>query len=173
MLFRHSKAAFAFVLLFILCYAILFYKKMDTVFSPYNSMFSIDFTKEYTATAYQMKVNGTPVKITRHPYWKKDFLEESLCNFSKYKTNHDLLYMDDYLNANFSNDEKKMFLSKRLLPDKMAVDQWLPWYIRFAGYSIQTGAAIELWQYKLVLENNIATIKDSSSIYKTIFINAQ
>ena len=136
-------------------------------------MFAIDFSKKYTAITYMVKVNGTPVKITKHPYWKKDFLEESLCNYSKYKLDHDMLFMDDYLNASISGNERKIFLSKRLIPDKTAANQWLPWYVQFAGYTIPTGASIELWQYDLVFENNAAVVKDSSCIYKTIFVNAQ
>ncbi|MEO8770295.1 MAG: hypothetical protein ABI402_09430 [Ferruginibacter sp.] len=172
-LFKHSRIGFAFVIIFMLCYAILFYKKMDTTFFPYNSMFAIDFNKKYTATTYMVKVNGMPVKITHHPYWKKDFLEESLYNYSKYKVNHNMLFMNDYLDAKVSGNERKIFLSKKLIPDKTAAEQWLPWYIQFAGYTIPTGAAIELWQYDLIFENNTAIVKDSSSIYKTIFINAQ
>ena len=146
---------------------------MDTVFSPYNSMFSVDFTKEYSATTYLVKIDGAPVHITHNLYWKKDFLEESLCNFSRYKENNDLLYMDDYLNVRVSDLRKRSFLSKRLIPGKADVAAWLPWYIRFAGYGVAPGASIEVWKFKFLFENNKAIAKDSSCIYKTIFINAQ
>ncbi|MFT3912003.1 MAG: hypothetical protein QM737_21440 [Ferruginibacter sp.] len=143
---------------------------MDAVFFPYNSMFAIDFTKKYTASAYSVKVNGAIVPITQHLYWKKDFLEETLINYCRYKKNHDVLFMDNYLDQRVLDKEKKEFLSSRLTPDKSGLDQWPFWYIHFAGYTIPPGATVELFQYDLIFENNAVTIKDSASIYKTSFL---
>lgn len=146
---------------------------MDTVFSPYNSMFAIDFTRQFNASTYLLKVNGQQVKYTHQPYWKKDFLEESLSNYSKFKLNDNMLFMDIYLNARISNDKAKKALSKRLIPNPDDTNKWLAWYVQFAGYTIPSGATIELWQYDLTFFNNKAIVKDSSIIYKTLFINAQ
>ena len=140
---------------------------MDTTLFPYNSMFTIDFTKNYTASAYLVKVNNIPVAITKNLYWKKDFLEESLGNYCKYKTNNDAVFMDGYLNQTIPGKAKREFLLKRLCPDKAAAAKWLQWYIFFAGYRIPANSTIELLKYDFIFKNNEAIIQHSASIYKT------
>jgi hypothetical protein len=166
-LFNHSKAGFLLIVIYIAGYTVFFYKKMDAVLFPYNSMFTIDFTKNYTASAYQVKINNVPVSITRNLYWKKDFLEASLRNYAKYKNNNDAVFMDHYLNQSVPGITKREFLLKRLCPDKNAAVQWLQWYVSFAGYTIPANSTIELLKYDFIFRNNEAVIQDSITIYKT------
>ncbi len=166
-LFKYSKTGFAFVLMFILCYVVFFSKKIDTTFFPYNSMFTIDFNKNHRTVVYAVKIDGTPVKITHQPYWKKDFLEESLINYCKYKKNNDTGFVENYLYSKISNKRDRAFLLERLTPGKAGPNQWLPWYIKFAGYPVHAKSMIELVQYEIIYESNVAILKDSASVYKT------
>lgn len=168
-LFQHSKTGFLIVVAFIICYAVFFSKKMDSVIFPYNSMFAVEFKTSASPEVYAVKINNVPVKITNNLYWKKDFLEESLNNYGRYKKNGDMLYMDNYLRAKIPDSSGRAFMAERLIPTKDAMERWLPWYIRFAGYQVEKGATIELISYHLDFSSNNVTIKDSLSIYKTIF----
>ncbi len=130
-------------------------------------MFTIDFNKSYLASTYAVKINGKPVKITRQLYWKKDFLEASLMNYSKYLQNNNTVYMERYLRYKIHNKKTLDFLLGRLCPDKTAMKSWLYWYAGFAGYSVVPGATIELLQYNFNYHSDTAVLKDSVSIYKT------
>lgn len=155
------------MVLFMICYTILFYKKMDMVFFPYNSMYTIDFTKSNKAVTYTMKINGNIVKITNQPYWKKDFLETSLAGYCNYILHDRTVFLDNYINQKFRNEQARNILLNRLTPGKTAAINWPRWYARFAGYTIPENAAIELWQYDLSYEKGNAVLTDSLSIYKT------
>lgn len=163
-LFKHSLAAFIFIVAFISLYGYFFNKKMDMVLFPYNSMYAVDFTKQYAASTYAFKLNGKLVNITQNPYWKKDFLEASLLSFAKYKQNNDEVYMQQYLQTVVPNKEKREFLSSKLSPSKFAVASWPAWFIRFAGYSVNDSDSIQLLQYDFTFQGNNVILKDSSII---------
>ena len=167
-LFKHSRTGFVLIALFLICYATSFYKKMDMIFFPYNSMYTIDFTKTNTTSTYAVKINNNPVKITNHLYWKKDFLETSLNAYCRYIKQDHKVFLDDYIAYKFKNKTVSDFLLNRLVPDKSTTLQWSAWYAHSAGYEVPPGAAIEFMQYDFLLENNNALLKDSLSIHKTI-----
>lgn len=167
-LFKHAPWAFTIIALFIISYAVVFYKKMDMTFFPYNSMYTIDFTKNYTAITYAMKINGEMIKITHRPYWKKDFLETSLSSYSKYISHNRSVFLDDYIHQKFTKEQTRKFLLERLTPDNSASNQWPYWYAHFAGYPIPENALIEIWQYHFRFDNGRTILVDSLSIYNTI-----
>ena len=141
---------------------------MDMVFFPYNSMYSVDFSKTNTATTYAMKINGEPVKITHQPYWKKDFLETALYGYCKYIMHERTVFLDGYISMKFSNEQIRNILLNNLTPGKTTTSSWPRWYGHFAGYAVPANAAVELWQYNFRYENGQAELTDSISIYKTI-----
>ena len=167
-LFKYSKPAFALVIMFLVWYSIVFYKKMDMVFFPYNSMYAIDFTKNNTASTYAMKLNGSRINITHHLYWKKDFLETTLLGYCKYIRHGQKIFMDDYIEQKFKNESIRNKLFNCLTPDKVAVMNWPRWYGWFAGYTVPPKATVELMEYQFRFENDRASLTDSISIYKTI-----
>jgi hypothetical protein len=168
-LLKHSTPAFIFVVLFISFYAITFFKKMDMVLFPFNNMYTVDFTKNKTATTYAMKINGNMVKITHQPYWKKDFLETSLNVYSKYIRYHRKVFLDDYIPYKFHNEQTRKILLHGLTPDKTTAMSWPAWYVHFAGYNLPANSTIELTQYNFLLDKEQAVLKDSISIFKEIF----
>jgi len=168
-LFKHSKWAFAFIVLFLIFYAISFYKKMDMIFFPYNSMYAIDFTRANTASTYALKINGNPVKITNNLYWKKDLLETSLNAYCRYLKHDNNIFLNYYIVYRFKNKMIRELLLSRLIPGKKEARQWPLWYARTAGYEIPDTTTLEFMQYDFLFCNNKALLKDSTSIYKTIF----
>ena len=166
-LFQHSKTAFAFIILFVIGYTIVFTKKMDMLFYPYNSMFSIDFTKDYTATTYAVRINGDPVKITDRLYWKKDFLEESITNYCKYLQYQRNVFLDDYLHTKIADSSTRSFFLQRLTPERKAAKKWPYWYCSFAGYAVPQNATIALMKYTFSFSEGKALITNSASIYQT------
>ncbi|CAN5724019.1 hypothetical protein BH11BAC4_BH11BAC4_23130 [soil metagenome] len=167
-LLKHSKWGFAFTIIFMLCYALTYYKKMDMIFFPYNSMYAIDFTKTESTTTYAMKINSVPVRITEKLYWKKDMLETSLNGYCRYLKNGKHVFLFDYVHYRFSNEQLQQWLLSNLTPVEKAVENWPAWYAAMAGYSIPGGATIEFVQYDLVLDKDRALLKDSIGIYKII-----
>ena len=167
-LFRHSKMAFAFVVIFLFIYAVVFFKNMDMIFFPYNNMFA-DKTAEIRPAAYAVKANGKLIKITTQPYWKKDFLEASLASYCKYKKRGNALFLDDYLSSHTHNIYNSGFFLKRLTPEKKDADRWPLWFIHFAGYKTKPGVAVELIEYNFIYKSDDAFLNDSATIYKTTF----
>lgn len=168
-LFKHSKWAFAFVVLFIGWYCVSFSKKMDMIFFPYNSMYAVDARGMEAITTYAMKINGNPVKITHNPYWKKDLLETSLNIYCRYLQHDRNVFLNDYLSYRFSNENVRAFLTERLTPGKTTAAQWPLWFAAAAGYKVPTRASVEFMQYDFVFRDKNALLKDSISISNTIF----
>jgi len=167
-LFKHSKWGFAFIIIFLAGYAVTYFKKMDMVFFPYNSMYAIDFNKTNAATTYALKINNRPVRITRNLYWKKDFLETSLNGYCRYLKHDRNVFLDDYLHYRFADEKLRQNLLDHLTPAKAVARDWPAWYARAAGYDMPPAATIEFMQYDFVMQNEQALLKDSSSIYKTV-----
>lgn len=167
-LFRHSKLAFFLTVAFVILYVITFCKKMDMVFFPYNSMYTIDFSGTTGSTTYGMKINGTLVKITGQPYWKKDFLETSMNGFCRFVKNGNKVFMEDYINHKFSGGQTKRYLLNTLVPPRSATGEWPSWYGQFAGYEVPRNAVIEILEYQFALKDDKLTLKDSTVIYKSV-----
>lgn len=167
-LLKHSPVAFVLVLLFLGFYTVTFYKKMDMAFFPYNNMYAIDFTNTMASSTYAMKLNGELIKITDNRYWKKDLLETSLYAYARYMLHNRKVFMDDYINYRFHNEQVRDILLKGLTPDTEAAVNWPRWYIRFSGYKIPANASLELMQYNFNYDTGRAVLKDSVSIYNTI-----
>lgn len=166
-LYKHSRPAFMFAVLFISFYTVSFYKKMDMVFFPYTGMYAVDFTKSSKATTYAMKIDGIPVKITHQPYWKKDLLETSLNAYCRYFKNNSKVFLNDYLEYKFSSKTVRDFLNVHLTPGIKDIAGWPAWYVRAAGYKAPKGASVTLIQYNFLFEKNDAKLIDSVLIYVT------
>ncbi len=167
-LLRHSKTAFLFAILFISCFAVTFYKKMDMVFFPYNSMYSIDFNKASKTSTYAAKINGRLVRITPNLYWKKDFLETSLNGYCRYIQHDNKTFLEDYIHYKFSDVGMRNFLLNQLTPGKAAASNWPAWYVDFAGYKPPPNATLELMRYEFSFDQQQPKLTDSISLYKTI-----
>lgn len=167
-LYKYSTPAFIVVSLFLVWYSIVFYKKMDMIFFPYNSMYAIDFKKNNTASTYSMKLNGKRINISHQLYWKKDFLETSLFGYSKYLRHDRKVFMDDYINQKFNREVLRNIMLNKLTPGKISSENWIQWYVGFAGYTIPPKADIELMEYHFILDKGELLITDSVSVYKTI-----
>lgn len=139
---------------------------MDATFFPYNSMFTAPLQQKNTASTHAIKINGKRVAITKHLYWKKDFLEETLFNYSKYIQNGEKLFMQTYLDLRIADESNRRFLLRRLCPNAFAMRSWLNWYAGYAGASIEPGSNIELMRYDVRFEKNAAVLTDSVIIYK-------
>jgi c-di-AMP phosphodiesterase-like protein len=166
-LFKYSTPAFIVVILFLVWYSVVFYKKMDMIFFPYNSMYAIDFTKNNTASTYAMKLNGNRINITHQLYWKKDFLETTLSGYCKYLKHDRKVFMDDYINQKFKRVEVRNILLNRLTPEILSAMKWPQWYAAFAGYPARSKATVELMEYHFLFDKGQAILTDSISIYKT------
>lgn len=138
---------------------------MDMVFFPYNSMYTIDFTKQHTAVTYSLKLNGERLNISHQPYWKKDFLETAMYGYCRYiKDGH--VFLENYIRQKF-NGNLQFYLLRNLIPDKNKILYWPKWYVAFAGYDAAAGSSIELVEYHFKFDTHGASLIDSFSIYKT------
>ena len=165
-LFRHSKAGFLFVAGFIIFYSIVFTKKMDMMFFPYNNMYAIDFYHSSVATTYGMKINGQLVAFTKNLYWKKDLLETSLNAFCRYLEHDNKVFMDDYIASKFKGS-KQAFLLRQLTPSRESANNWPYWFANAAGYDLKPGDGIEFVEYRFNMADGRALCTDSSVIFKT------
>ncbi|MBS1741596.1 MAG: hypothetical protein JST81_01065 [Bacteroidetes bacterium] len=166
-LYTTSRYWFVTILLFIAVYLLFFTKKMDAALFPYNNMFAIDFTGNYSAKAYLLKIDGTPVVTTSYLYWKKDFLEETLANYARYKKDNDNVYMSYYLENTFHDGKLRQLLTEKLTPEKAAMASWLKWYAGFTGATFHSKSILEVYEYSLECSSNQMIIKDSSVVFKT------
>ena len=124
-------------------------------------MFSIDFSKDYTATVTGMKVDGELRHISNNAYWKKDFLEASLSSYAKYLKHGNVVYLEDYLKL------KKVpgFVLNNLVTSKEEAANLPAWLSEFSGQ--KAVAKIEVFQYYLRFANGNVKVMDSLLLYKT------
>lgn len=163
--FKHSRLAFAGLMLFITLQLIFIWKKMDMLTFPFNNMFAMaPDTTSLTAT-YAIRLNGRLVPITNNLYWKKDFLETSLHAYGKYKEQQEAVYLEQYINSTFEDDHKRNFLLSSLTPDKTAADQWPVWFCEFAGKDVPPKSKLELVKYRLLFDKEKVSTFDSTIIY--------
>ena len=100
-------------MLYIFMYAFFFMKKMDMVMFPYNSMFSIDFSNDYSTNTYHLKVDDQPVNFTHYWWWKKDFMETSLRTYVSLL--NDVPYIEKYIAYAYANKPYRELLLQQLI----------------------------------------------------------
>jgi hypothetical protein len=164
--YKHSRLAFAGLLLFIALQCILIGKKMDMLTFPFNNMFALAPDSTPLTATYAIRLNGQLVPITHHLYWKKDFLETSLHTYGKYKELHDAVYLEQYIKSTWADEKKRNFLLPSLTPGKKAADQWPVWFCHFAGVKVPSKSTLELVKYRLVFEQEKVSLFDSTILYK-------
>ena len=133
------------------------------LFFPHNSMFAYKQTgSPQLPSTYGLKLNGEKINTTAFLYWKKDFIESALSTFAKYIHDDGRVYLEQYLAG---NKWLPTNLQQALLPSKTAATTFLPWLIKYAGYKSTDVSKIELIQYRFVLNNGNATVKDSTLVF--------
>jgi hypothetical protein len=158
---RYSKAGFVAVILFVIAYAVVFFKKMDMAIFPYNAMFSLEPAAALHTDTYAIKLDDSLIHITQFPYWKKDFLEMSLKNYALYRQQGQSLYMHQYLATNTWLPAE---ISKKLVPQKKEAIGWPGWYLHFAGYKGKGKHKLTIMRYRLNFTQGKPSIEDSSVI---------
>lgn len=131
------------------------------VLFPYNSMFSIDFTKDYQTDTYQLKINDKPVQYTQQWWWKKDFMETSLRNYALQL--HDVPYIEKYILYAYAHTSYRELLLKQLKPS-LTDHHWLIWYAGFGKMPVKDNAIVSIWKYHLVF-NEQTIIIDSIEVF--------
>ncbi len=164
-MYQHSKPAFVVVALYILLYALLFVKKMDMVMFPYNSMFSVDFTRDYNTDTYQLKLDDRPVTYTHLLWWKKDFMETSLRNYVLLLNREP--YIEKYIQYAYANTPYSKFLLKQLKPS-MHDHSWLKWYASFGNKETSAYTMFSIWKYHLTFNGNSIHIDSSLVLHEKL-----
>lgn len=167
---RHSILALGAAILFIVCYAVLYSKKMDMALFPYNRMFATVPENNRISKTYAVKLNGNRIDYTHHFYWKKDFLEQAATKFALYWKNNRKNFMDQYLEQKISDPDKRKYWSERLTPHQPVLEKWAEWYCHFAGHQTMPGASVSLIEYTLNFEKQQPYLQDSALI-TSIIIN--
>jgi hypothetical protein len=161
---------FAVVLIYLAIYGITLYKKMDMPFFPHNSMFSSISTHDPSAiTTFGVKINDRLIGITDNIYWKKDFLEMSLIEYSAYLKNGNRVYLDDYLASRKIDGSVKEDLQRLLTPDDIKAQNWTNWFAQFAGIGIDRGSKIEVTEYHYEFSDGKFRLRDSLALCNKLF----
>lgn len=164
-LYHHSKLAFVLIMLYIFMYAFFFFKKMDMVMFPYNSMFSIDFTNDYSTDTYQLKLDDQPVNFTHQWWWKKDFMETSLRTYVSML--NDVPYIEKYINYAYANKPYHQLLLQQLKPS-LNNHRWLAWYANFGNQKTNASTVFSIWKYHLFFSNGAIAIDSSLLLHQKL-----
>ena len=164
-LLKHSKWAFAVVILYMVIYFVCLYKKMDMAMFPYNNMYSNSQNPE--TTCCYLKINGQRINYTHFMYWKKDFLEQSVTKYADYVSQNKNNYLNIYIDEKVKNDFKNSSIKKALTPGVVEFKSWAIWYASYAGIKVQPNDLFELIQYKVGIENGMGAFIDSNVLCST------
>ncbi len=124
------------------------------------------------ASTYVLKADDQLIKITFHPYWKKDFLESSLATYAQYLKNNKETYLHQYLQEKFSNSEIRFKLQQKLTADSATIDRFPLWYFQFASQSKpfnKRTIKIAVWQYDYDFTHNVPQPKDSILLQEKLY----
>ncbi|MFN0081806.1 MAG: hypothetical protein ACKVOM_04750 [Ferruginibacter sp.] len=165
-LFAATKPWFIFCILFILLYSFFFFKKMDTVFTPYNGMFAFVNAKADRTSTVAIKLNNTLVPYTGNLWWKKDFFENVIAFYSRYLLNGKQVPLHNYIKQKPLSAAQKEFLNKRLTPDSAAVKSFTRKLLRFANKNVTDGTTLEFIKYDFTFSDHRLLLTDSTSILK-------
>ena len=165
---RHSKPASVAAILFILCYAVLYSKKMDMALFPYNRMFATVPENNRSSKIYVVKMNNNRIGYTKNLYWKKDFLEQAATKFALYRINDHKNFMDLYLSQKITDTGTRKFLAERLTPQQPILKKWAKWYCSYAGHSVPPGSVVSLIEYTMNFDQPQPYLLDSTEITSII-----
>jgi hypothetical protein len=165
---RHSIPAIAAAILFIICYSVLFSKKMDMALFPYNRMFATVPENNRSSKVYAVKLNGNRIGYTKYLYWKKDFLEQAATKFALYQKNDHKNFMDIYLAQKIGDTGYRNLLAERLTPQQPILEKWAIWYCGFAGHKSTAGSVVSLMEYSLNFDLPKPYLQDSTEITSII-----
>lgn len=164
-LFKHSKWAFAVVILYMGIYFVCLYKKMDMTIFPYNNMYSNSQNVE--TTCYYFKLNGHRIHYTHFMYWKKDFLEQSVIKYASYLNQNQHNYLNMYIDKKIKNNQQNSNIKKALTPNVVDFNTWATWYASYAGIKVQPNDHFELVKYNVEIKNGMAAVLDSNVLCST------
>ena len=164
-LLKHSKWAFAVVILYIVIYFVCLYKKMDMAMFPYNNMYSNSQNVEISC--FYLKLNGQRINFTHFMYWKKDFLEQSLTKYADYIKQNQKNYLSIYIDQKIKNKQLNSNIKKGLTPKVVDFKSWATWYANYAGIKVNPNDHFELVNYNVEVKNGVTTILDSNILCST------
>lgn len=165
---RHSRLAAAATILFILCYAVLYSKKMDMALFPYNRMFATVPENNRSSKIYAVKLNNNRIGYTKYFYWKKDFLEQAATKFALYWKNDHKNFMDLYLAQKIKDPSNRNFLAQRLTPEQPILKKWAKWYCSYADHPSPAGSVVSLMEYTMNFDQPQPYLLDSNEITSII-----
>ena len=164
-LLKHSKWAFAVMILYMVIYFVCLYKKMDMAIFPNNNMYSNSKNEE--TSCYYLKLNGQRIHYTQFMYWKKDFLEQSVTKYAGYLNQHQNNYLSIYIDEKINNKQQNSNIKKALTPNVVDFKTWGTWYATYAGIEVQPNDYYELVKYNVETENGMAVVLDSNVLCST------
>jgi hypothetical protein len=137
-LYHYSKFGFAIVSIYICLMIFLIFKKTDWLLFPRNDMFSgqrVDSIQKIP----RLYVDGNPVKTSGMLYWKKDFLEQSLQLYQRYKITHQV-YQVNWLNRKQIQYPWLAECRENITPKESSIH----WYAHLAGIESDEAHQIEI-----------------------------
>lgn len=164
-LLKHSKWAFAVVILYMVIYFVCLNKKMDMAIFPYNNMYSN--SKNVETSCYYLKLNGQRIHYTQFMNWKKDFLEQSVTKYAGYVNQNQHNYLNMYIDKKIKNNQQNSNLKKALTPNVVDFKTWATWYASYAGIKVQSNDYFELVKYNVEVKNGMAAVLDSNVLCST------
>lgn len=164
-LLKHSKWAFAVVILYMVIYFVCLYKKMDMAMFPFNNMYSNSQNAE--TSCYYLKLNGQRIHYTHFMYWKKDFLEQSVTKYAGYVNQNQHDYLNMYIDEKIKNKQQNSNIKKALTPNVVDFKTWSTWYANYAGIKVNPNDHFELVKYNVEIKNGMAAVLDSNTLCST------
>lgn len=159
-LYRHSRAGFIALVIFLILYAIASFKGMDMVLFPLNDMFSKPSTQSGTVMVYAMEKDGRPVRYTGFPYWQKDLMETALQHYAAYLERGQKTSLGVFMEKR----EYPALLRKRLEPDAEKAFRWPYWYLSYAGQA-PSPDSLKIKSYQMSCGVSGFRIIDSAVLY--------
>ena len=164
-LLKHSKWAFAVVILYMVIYFVCLYKKMDMAMFPYNNMYSN--SQKVETSCFYLKLNGQRIHYTHFMYWKKDFLEQSVTKYAVYINQNQNNYLSIYIDEKIKNKQQNLYIKKALTPNVVDFKTWATWYASYAGIKVNPNDHFELVKYNVEVKNGVLAILDSNILCST------
>jgi len=159
-LFHFSRLGFFFVVVWLIFYAICFYKQMDMFAFPHNDMFSGSKPNTDSVKFYYIQLNGKSIQITDLPYWRKDLVEQAAFQYACYYDRHQQVYLDEYLK------QKKIptDIAGHLTPGEISFKSWATWYLSHTNTKYNTGDIVQLMRVQSHLTTEVPHFSDTCLI---------
>lgn len=168
--YRHHKAAFIIMILFVAGYAWSLSKGMDMLPFRNNAMFISRPVNTDTVTFTLFKVNGQTVDYANRTYWKKDLTEMSILTYVYFIRGNYVDVLGEWLKGKISNGRFRAYCLEHLCNTKASTAGYPAWLYAFLfGQSYESAGKpnLQIVYCKGVLENNRLVVKDSIVYYNS------